>query len=234
MNDQGRLCCLWMTRQPYLFLSLFFLSFLDRWRWRWRWKGLEMDDALPQKRWKKELYTYLYLYFYLYLYLSVLFLANQLNTNMSCHHHHHHHHQGCVNEVMIEFFRSHFCCWWVSLLHTVDLTCFIPSSFTHQRRSSDLNEYIRYKSTIVWSYYLQQVPQLIYLPYLTLPHTTYLTDLVTGTGTGSFNSSSIKENPHDRQQSEHGHVIPSISIEKTPFSFTFVIFLNFFRFFDFL
>lgn len=77
------------------------------------------------------------------------------------------------------------------------------------------------------------LPYLHTLPYLTShAHTytcTYLTDLGTGTGTGtgSFNSSSIKENPHDRQQSEHGHVIPSISIEKTPFSFTFFDFLNF-------
>lgn len=48
---------------------------------------MEMDDALPRKRQKKELYTYLYLYLYLSV-LSVLFLANQLNTNISCHHHH--------------------------------------------------------------------------------------------------------------------------------------------------
>lgn len=83
-----------------------------------RWKGLEMDDALPQKRWKKELYTYLYLYLYL-LYLSVLFFSEPTQYQ--------HFHviiiiQGCVNEVMIEFFRSHVCCWWISLLHTVDLT----------------------------------------------------------------------------------------------------------------
>lgn len=30
-------------------------------------EGIEMDDALPRKRWKKELYTYLY--------LSVLFFS---------------------------------------------------------------------------------------------------------------------------------------------------------------
>lgn len=138
---------------------------------------------------------------------------------------------------MIEFFRSHL------LLVGIPVTYSRPDlfhSFIHHHspiRSSGLskNTFDTNPPTVVWSYYylgtVGTLPYLHTLPYLTLPHTTYLIDL--GTGTGSFNSSSIKENPHDRQQSEHGHVIPSISIEKTPFSFTFFDFLNFFRFFDF-
>lgn len=79
-------------------------------------EGIEMDDALPQKRQKKN-YRYTCTCTCTCTCQSCS-LANQLNTNISCHHH-----QGCVNEVMIEFFRSHFCCccWWVSLLHRPDL-----------------------------------------------------------------------------------------------------------------
>lgn len=70
---------------------------------------------------------------------------------------------------MIEFFRSHLLLLVGIPVTYIDLTCFIHSSFTHQWRSSDLNEYIRYKSTIVWSYYLQYLGTLPYLhtlPYL--------------------------------------------------------------------
>lgn len=59
-----------------------------------------------------------YIHTLLVLVLVVLFLlANQLNTNISCYHH-----QGCVNEVMIEFFRSHLLLLVGILVHTVDLT----------------------------------------------------------------------------------------------------------------
>lgn len=167
-------------------------------------EGIEMDDALPQKRWKKELYTCTCTCT-----CQSCSLANQLNTNISCHHHYH---PGCVNEVMIEFFSFAFVVGGYPCTYSrPDLFHLFIHHSPINGVPQLLNKYIRYKSTYRSMELLPTVPRYLTLStYLTLPptlihtyvpHTTYLTDL--GTGTGSFNSSSIKENPHDRQQSKH-------------------------------
>lgn len=191
---------LFVDDQVALSFSFSFFSFFSRFSIdgdgdRWRWKGLKWMMPCPKRDGRK---NYIHTCTCTCTCQSCSQRTNSIPTF----------HviiiiQGCVNEVMIEFFRSHLLL--VGIPVYIDLTCFIHHHYHSPINGVPqvgMNTFDTNLPTVVWSYYyLQQVPYLIYIPYLTLPHTTYLTDL--GKVTGSFNSSSIKEKPHDRQQSKH-------------------------------